>query len=833
MFKTTSRKGFSLAAIVALGASLLAGTPALAAGEVNLETKSGTTYAALAGTTFQLQVNVGSAIPSSSYGQLKTKITNTGATTYSASLVMAAGAATSSGDVSNTTSATTLAVTTASSTNSAGVISVSTANSVSGAVLSIQSWLDADFDGVIDSGEFASDVRVVTFHKQSDIKFTTALTAPALAFGNSTLSAVVSTDKEINMAQLAAGSVKVAFATVAGTTYTASGAASHSAGVFNNGETASAVVGATTTAKAELGGISVSAGATYVAVAIVNSIEASDEVYSVVSTANVSNIDAPELTDDSNTTTSNHVRAGAAIPLEFTAAVSKSAGVKAAAGTLVTVTVTEGTLTSVSAVVGGGKTLANLSSTTSEKITFTIPVDADGLVTIDLAATLKADQTFTLKLSADNVETSAITVTAKDAVAHELVDMSTIGSSVLKIAKGATADLKWAALDQFGSALTGNFRIYLTGGVTASADVVAGAASFVVSPATTTTYTANLQKYNTSTLVYENVSISDTHAVTVGTSNVPAAVTIVASTASGLALNNYALKAADVRLGGTAPKVTSDTTNSAVLSGQVTDANGIATYGVVTLTAPNVMFQVGSVYTLGSVTIPTNASGAYSDVKVFSNTAGKFSVSAVVGSAKKDIALTYNAAADTAGAKWVSVLGPQKVLPGTTAQFKFQLLDTWSNPVKVSTTSKIAVTYTGPGFVTGTLPNTTDKDGYLSFSVLFGSRDEGNVSVTVSYDGDATPTTTADNVAATVAATVGEEVSEVNAVIGSFNGRWAVRVENAKGSAVVYKVGGRWFKATASSDNFVFSRKSRVGASVLVKVWVNGDLQNEQTITVK
>jgi hypothetical protein len=446
---------------------------------------------------------------------------------------------------------------------------------------------------------------------------------------------------------------------------------------------------------------------------------------------------------------------------------------------------------------------------------------------------MKADQTFTVELSADNVASSVITVTAKDAVAHQLVDMSTIGSSVLKVAKGSSADLKWAALDQFGAALTGNFRIYLTGGVTASADVVAGAAGFSVTPTATTTYTATLQKYNTSSLAYESVSITDTHAVTVGASNAASAVTIVASTASGLALNNYTLKAADVRLGGTAPKVTSDTTNSAVLSGQVTDANGIATYGVVTLSAPNVMFKVGDVYTLGTVTVPTDASGAYSDVKVFSNTTGKVSVSAVVGAAKKELGLAYVAAADTAGAKWVQVLAPTTIVPGSTAQFKFQLLDTWSNPVKVTTTSKIAVSYTGPGFVTATLPNTTDADGYLSFSVLYGSNDQGAVSVTFKYDGDATATTTADNVAATATATVGVVAAEVNAVIGSFQGRWAVRVENAKGSTVVIKVGGNWYKLTASSDNFLFSRKSKVGATPLVKVWVDGELQNEQTITVK
>ena len=112
------------------------------------------------------------------------------------------------------------------------------------------------------------------------------------------------------------------------------------------------------------------------------------------------------------------------------------------------------------------------------------------------------------------------------------------------------------------------------------------------------------------------------------------------------------------------------------------------------------------------------------------------------------------------------------------------------------------------------------------------STEVGASTLTATYrpTGDAAST---KNITVAQAITIGTAAAEVNAVIGSFNGRWAVRVENAKGSTVVYKVGGRWFKATASSDNFVFSRKSRVGASVLVKVWVNGDLQNEQTITVK
>ena len=210
-------------------------------------------------------------------------------------------------------------------------------------------------------------------------------------------------------------------------------------------------------------------------------------------------------------------------------------------------------------------------------------------------------------------------------------------------------------------------------------------------------------------------------------------------------------------------------------------------------------------------------------------------VSATVGSATKDLGLSFVAAAETAGARWV-VTGPATATPGTTVQYKAQLLDTWSNPVRVTTTSYIAVKYTGPGFVTGTLPTTTDATGELSFSVLFGSNDVGTATVTFAYDGDADATTTANNVAGAVSTAIAVPVvvvPEVNAVIGSFNGRVAVRVENAKGAVVSVKAGARWFKYTSLNDNYLFTVRSAKGRTVPVAVYVNGTLENVATITVK
>jgi hypothetical protein len=838
MFKTQTRKGLSLAAIVALGATLLVGSPAQAAGEVTLETASGTTYAALAGTTFELNTNVGSLVPSSAYGQLKIKVTNTGASTYSAQMVMTAGAATSGGDVSNTTSGTILKVTNQSSTNSSAVITVSTSNSVSAAVLTVQAWLDADFDDVIDSGEFVSEARVITFLKSTDVNWTTTLTAPGLAFGNSTLSAVVTSTQGINMPQAGGSSVKVGFGTISGGTYTAvAGTTVSTAGVFTDGTTATSVTGATTTAKAEVGAISISAGVTYVAVAIVEGIEAGAEVYSIVGAATVANIDAPALTDDANSNTSNQVRAGTNTSVEFTAAVSKSAGVKAAAGTPVTVTVTEGTLTSVSAVVGGGKTLSNASSTTSEKITFVVNVDADGEVTVPLTATLKADQTFTVQLSADNVVSSVATVTARDtaivASPNTLIDLNAYASgATIKVVSGASATLTWAALDNFGTALAGDYRVYLTGGVTASAAVSAGQAAFVVSPTATTTYTAQLQKFNTSTLVYDTVGSSDTHVVTVGASEAAANITVVASSASNLALNGSALKAVDTRLGATAPTLTSGVV--ATINGQVTTALGIATYGVVTLSAPNVMFKVGDVYTLGSATVQTSATGAYAGVVVYSNTAGAVTLSAVVGAASKDLGLSFAAAAETTGAKWV-ITAPANVLPGSTAQFKAQLLDTYSNPVKVTTaTTKIQIAYTGPGFITATLPSTTDADGMLSFSVLFGSADTGSIALSFTYDGDSVATTT--NVVSSVVATVGAApVVAVNQklTVGSFKGFVAIYTLGYGDSKLSAKVAGKWLTVNNLSNFTRTVRLTGAGYDIKVDLYIDGVFVKTENITTK
>jgi hypothetical protein len=163
------------------------------------------------------------------------------------------------------------------------------------------------------------------------------------------------------------------------------------------------------------------------------------------------------------------------------------------------------------------------------------------------------------------------------------------------------------------------------------------------------------------------------------------------------------------------------------------------------------------------------------------------------------------------------------------------LVDANGNPVDTTGgTAAIALTVTGTGATyVGSLSTDSNADGKFQVALLSGTNQTGTITITAVYS----PTSgaaTADKVTKVhTVSVVAPTAPEVNAVIGSFNGRWAVRVENAKGSVVSVKAGNRWVKFSALNNNYLFSRKSVVGRTIAVSVWVDGELQNSQTITIK
>jgi hypothetical protein len=155
------------------------------------------------------------------------------------------------------------------------------------------------------------------------------------------------------------------------------------------------------------------------------------------------------------------------------------------------------------------------------------------------------------------------------------------------------------------------------------------------------------------------------------------------------------------------------------------------------------------------------------------------------------------------------------------------LVDKFNNPVQVSTAGDVKVTYTGPGLIVGTLPNTTDKDGELTFAVLLGTNDKGTAVVTLSYDQnsdddfvDAKDIVTARTitVGTSAAAATGGKVN-----VGSFNGKLVVYAAGLNGARISWKVGGNWGSQVASSNYAIFNRPTpRAGVTVSVDIYVNG-----------
>ena len=75
-------------------------------------------------------------------------------------------------------------------------------------------------------------------------------------------------------------------------------------------------------------------------------------------------------------------------------------------------------------------------------------------------------------------------------------------------------------------------------------------------------------------------------------------------------------------------------------------------------------------------------------------------------------------------------------------------------------------------------------------------------------------------------------ISKTNA--GSFNGYVAVYAKGHKGKMLSWKIAGKWFKTTISSDYQVFQRKTAaVGLDVLVHLYIDGVKQLTKTVRTR
>jgi hypothetical protein len=451
--------------------------------------------------------------------------------------------------------------------------------------------------------------------------------------------------------------------------------------------------------------------------------------------------------------------------------------------------------------------------------------DASGNAVVNVVTAGFADaSTVSFVFKSQNQTADALVVTNKNAV----YAATAAGTGFQTVTLSGAIAVALTVADQWKVAAPSNYRVVVSyDGTTKYLPLTAGAvtATFTgTSSAGVNDVTVDaIQSQSAVTSNWADVSGSTTTSGAVKVKST--AVAAAFSTAPTHSANTVISRAtASPKAGYLSPVTITGITNHAGQSVTLTAGTGVLFSNAAEDTA-----AVASTYTTTA-----DGTGRFT-VSAYVTKAGAATINYVAGTATASTTVTAAANDGTKGTV-LSIVSVDTILPGKTLVATVKLVDEFGNPVPAGAgtpvTESFSVTVTGLGFV-GSLPTKLNASGEATVTVLLGSADEGNVVITATYDADGAGTAKAAVTATKTVAVAPAAAPEVNAVIGSFNGRWAVRVENAKGSTVVIKVGGNWYKVTAASDSFVFSRKSRVGASVLVKVWVAGDLQNEQTITVK
>jgi hypothetical protein len=424
------------------------------------------------------------------------------------------------------------------------------------------------------------------------------------------------------------------------------------------------------------------------------------------------------------------------------------------------------------------------------------------------------------------------------AVSYSLIDFGVSADSLVTsdrtIVAGSSYDLDLAVVDQwFQAAPSDSWRITASG-----SGVAEGALSLTSGRAKVTVKDNGLSATSFNTVIKTQRLVSgvwtDQTTATLTNKLAPASVAINlaadGSTVYGTAadLSDAVAKVALVELD--QRQTLSDApayANAVTISGEVANKTTLAALDepVVTISGPsNILFNNGKVWKRGSITVKADNTGRFT-VNLYSTTAQTDTVVTVASlGVTATTKVTFTGIGVGEGVK-LDVTTPANVKPASTFQVKAKLSDVYGNGVDTAA-GRVKVTYTGPGIVFGTLPDQTDANGELMFSVLLGSNDTGNVVVTVSYDqnGDADYVDAKDlNTTKTITVGTGAASGAGKVNVGSFNGKLVVYASGLNGARISWKVGGNWGSAVADSNYDIFNRPTpRAGVTVSVDIYVNG-----------
>jgi hypothetical protein len=746
--------------------------------------------------------------------------------------------------------------------------------------ISVQAWLDIDGGNDIDANEARSPIRTIQFVDYT--KATGSVALDTAVNGADNLSAVVTLDG-FNYDQLDADDVAVRYLKDNVAMGSTDDTAVSDAGTGTSGTTAAARknpnVAAWSAADAELRSTfypeatdGANADTSYNKLVNVNTSVYTAQLYlwdgsayaAVTSGASgsatptsgkIASLSSPSeavgafVIDDSG---SEKLRSGdGSLTVSTTATVTSGT----LAGHTVTFKIAENganTLDSAARVTSGGKTLSNSSAATIQSITVTAVTDADGIAKVTLSYTgLKASNALDISVTglgaSATITGAANTFTGQDSVATVVND--TVYGGKLGVVKGSSLSINYNVVDQFGQVPSGTFRLVISenssdANFTANVNVTSGAAAFSTTEnsasANAYTVTATAQKQATDGTWGAIGGGLTTTTLVEAYASAPVVATVEVSASDDGSTTALALELDDTYSGNknllresVAFPTLADVTT---LTYTVKSSSGAALIGVpISVSGAGLQFSADSAtwFGVGSLSGSTDASGQFV-VKVYSNLAGTQTVSATAGGVTKTQSLKFATAKDDTGAA-LAITAPANVAPGSTFKVTVKLTDKYGNPVVTSSTATgfnngttgptLAITYTGPGLIVGTLPTTTGAGGTADFSVLLGTNDKGSISVSATYDKDDSSTTNA-TVTATASMTIGASAASADAKVnvGSFNGKLVVYAQNLDGKRISWKVGGNWGKATAVGNTLNrFDRPTpRKGVTVSVEIYVDG-----------
>jgi len=880
MAKNMTRKGLALGAAFALTATGLVATPAYAA-DLSLAPSVGTGTSVLLSDTFTLHSAVSG----------NTNIANTSALMYEivnstdATLVNTAeywdtdtadDGTTTTNDVAyatatpTTTGTTTQYVSVVDTTQTIGKVNKLTINPTTISTtatfsVTVRSFSDLDSSGTVTSGDLVSDAVTITFHKSSDLTVTTTLGQPVS--GAKPVATLSIAPAVFNVQMTAIGNFNATFS-VNGATATPGTEALNTdkdAIVSTSGSNAAAgqVIAAQAQAKSydgsSLANIGASMALTAPAASLATTVKATLSNSADIKTS------AVDPTGASTVELSKELRSGTAA-ISYTMSF-ETATAAVGAGVPVQIVATE-----LVEALGVGESLTingkKLTGTaTPDTITINALTDANGEVTVSVtAANAKVGENIEIIATSNTATVGTYLAWVTAAIDDVYVTNDLLGDADRTIVKGGSTSVDYFLVDQFKQAWTRtdyNYRLVFTNDGTATNPsplvLTNGRATQVWTDSSTAasgsyTVTATLEDQTLvgawSNAVAETVATNVNVVVTVPVATALTAATAVQATA-GTALAAAGVPLALVDLGTLDNRVDSNTVASlgvgandgAKLVATVTAANGGNAKGAaVTISAAGVYFAttVGGtgVVTKDSITVNSATNGTVT-VFAYSNSAGLKTISYTAGSVTKTQAVTWAPAAAATGTA-LTVNAPAFASPGSTFMVTGTVTDKYGNPVQIATPGTgvnptLAVSYVGPGLVSGSLPTTTTAAGTFTFYVLLGSNDSGSVAVTASYDADGTTTTKAA-VVVTASVTVGAAVvaSDTKVNVGSFKGYVALYAKGYAGQKMSAIVAGKWIVvASLASDFERVVRYTGAGYDIVTTIYIDGVKVQTFNVTTK